>query len=131
MQNETPAFSLLGVRIDAIQIPDVIARMEEWIIKRDGCRYIAVTGMHGVTEAHHDAKFKEILNSAGLIVADGMPLVWMARRKGFVMPRRVYGPELLEAFCAKTSGQQSLPCVQVRRSQTEHHAQSSGPCPSA
>jgi N-acetylglucosaminyldiphosphoundecaprenol N-acetyl-beta-D-mannosaminyltransferase len=100
------SYHVLGVRVDAAQIPDVIARMEEWIARGEACRYIAVTGMHGVTEAQHDERFKEILNAAGMVVADGYPLVWLGRRKGFAeMKRRVYGPELMEAFCEKTAGQ--------------------------
>jgi N-acetylglucosaminyldiphosphoundecaprenol N-acetyl-beta-D-mannosaminyltransferase len=96
-------FRVLSVRVDAVQIPDVISRMEEWIARRDGCRYIAVTGMHGVTEAQHDTEFKTILNSAGLVVPDGMPLVWIGRRYGFDMRRRVYGPELMATFCEQTA----------------------------
>src|SRR6266436_6218066 len=97
------SFRVLGVRVDAVQIADVVRRMEEWIAQRGGCRYIAVTGMHGVTEAQHDAEFKTILNSAGLVVADGMPLVWIGRRHGFDLRRRVYGPELMATFCEQTS----------------------------
>jgi N-acetylglucosaminyldiphosphoundecaprenol N-acetyl-beta-D-mannosaminyltransferase len=97
-------YRLLGVRIAAVQIPDAIAQIEEWIAQRDGCRYIAVSGMHGVTEAQHDAKFKQILNSAALVVPDGDPLVWLGRRRGFSeMRRRVYGPELMKTFCAQTA----------------------------
>jgi len=96
-------YSVLNVRVDAVQIPDVLARMEEWIARREGCRYIAVTGMHGVTEAQHDPEFKMILNSAALVVPDGMPLVWIGRWHGFDMRRRVYGPELMATFCEHTS----------------------------
>src|SRR5216684_3486569 len=97
------SFSVLGVRVDVVQIPEVVARMEDWIARRERCRYIAVTGMHGVTEAQHDAQFKTILNAAGLVVPDGMPLVWIGRRHGFEMRRRVYGPELMETFCEETA----------------------------
>lgn len=96
-------FYVLGVRVDAVQIPEVVARMEEWIARQDGCRYVAVTGMHGVMEAQHDGEFKTILNGAGLVVPDGMPLVWIGRRHGFGMRRRVYGPELMETFCGETA----------------------------
>jgi N-acetylglucosaminyldiphosphoundecaprenol N-acetyl-beta-D-mannosaminyltransferase len=98
-------FKVLGVRVNAVQIPDVIAKIEEWIRLRDGCRYIAVTGMHGVTEAQHDGEFKSILNAAALVVPDGYPLVWLGRRKGFPkLKRRVYGPELMASFCEQTVG---------------------------
>lgn len=86
----------------AVQIIGVIAEMESWIAKRSAGHFVAFTGMHGVTEARRDARFKQILNSADLVVADGMPLVWLGRWRGCDMRRRVYGPELLETFCRNT-----------------------------
>src|ERR1700720_425575 len=91
-------FCVLVGRVDAVQIPDVIAEMQDWIARRDSCRYIAVTGMHGVTEARHDPQLRAALASASLVVPDGMPLVWLGRRHGFHLPRRVYGPELMFRF---------------------------------
>lgn len=96
------SFNVLGVRVDALQIPDVIEQMEHWIRARDAEHYIAVTGMHGVMEAHHDPVFREILHAADLVVPDGMPLVWLGRAHGFELRQRVYGPELMLAFCEKT-----------------------------
>jgi len=101
-QPKTPSFTVLGVRVDAVQIPDVVARMEHWIGQRDACRYIAVTDMHSLMQAQHAASFKEILANADLTVPDGFPLVWLGRRKGFALRRRVYGPELMDRFCTET-----------------------------
>jgi len=96
--NPVPQYRVLGTRVDAIQIPGVIAEMQDWIARRGSCRYIAVTGMHGVTEARHDPQLRTALASASLVVPDGMPLVWLGRRNGFHLPRRVYGPELMLRF---------------------------------
>jgi N-acetylglucosaminyldiphosphoundecaprenol N-acetyl-beta-D-mannosaminyltransferase len=98
-----PAFRVLGVRINAVQIPDVIVQMESWIAEDRGCHFIAVTGMHGVTEAQHDPLFKQILNAADLVVPDGTPLVWLGRHYGYPLARRVYGPELMDTFCYVTA----------------------------
>nr|WP_290668780.1 WecB/TagA/CpsF family glycosyltransferase [Ardenticatena sp.] len=97
-----PAYRVLGVRVNAVQIPDVIALMEQWIARREKCHYVAVTGMHGVTVAQEDPSFREVLNSADLVVPDGMPLVWIGRRRGYPLKRRVYGPELMATFCQQT-----------------------------
>jgi len=101
-QLQSRTFTVLGVRVNAVQIPEVVEQMERWICERHGYRFIAVTGMHGVTEAQHEPSFKQILNSADLVVPDGMPLVWLGRRKGYPMERRVYGPELMQTFCSAT-----------------------------
>ena len=101
-QRQCRMFTVLGVRVNAVQIPEVMEQMERWICERKGCHFIAVTGMHGVTEAQHDPFFKQILNSADLVVPDGMPLVWLGRLHGRPLQRRVYGPELMETFCRAT-----------------------------
>jgi exopolysaccharide biosynthesis WecB/TagA/CpsF family protein len=97
------SFMVLGVRVNALQIPDVIKDMLGWIQERKRCHTIAVTGMHGVMEAQHDPAFKDVLNRADAVVPDGMPLVWLGRLRGLVLPRRVYGPELMLSFCQQAA----------------------------
>ena len=96
-------FHVLGVRIGALQISDAVVQMEEWIYDRGQCHSVAATSMHGIVEAQLDPAFKEILNSTDLVVPDGMPLVWLGRRRGHDLRRRVYGPELMLGFCEKTA----------------------------
>ena len=99
------SFQVLGVRVDAVQIPEVIARMEAWIRIKDMPRTIAVTGMHGVTEAKRNPAVRQVINAASLVVPDGMPLVWLGRWHGHALKRRVYGPELMLAFCEQCQGE--------------------------
>ena len=102
-----PKFSVLGVRVHAVQIPEVVAWMESAIRARSGAKFLAATGMHGITEALHERRFKTVLNEADLVVPDGMPLVWLARQHGFPLKRRVYGPELMDTFCNETGAKYS------------------------
>jgi N-acetylglucosaminyldiphosphoundecaprenol N-acetyl-beta-D-mannosaminyltransferase len=97
-------FDVLGVSVGAVQVPDVVRRFRAWIAARDRCRYIAVTGMHGIVQAQTDRRFKHVLDEAELVVPDGMPLVWLGRSAGHHLPRRVYGPELMETFLRDTRG---------------------------
>jgi N-acetylglucosaminyldiphosphoundecaprenol N-acetyl-beta-D-mannosaminyltransferase len=100
---EQGCYGVLGIPVAAVQIPEVIARMEEWIARHEACRFVAVTDMHSVMEAQHDSGFKCMLSGADLVVPDGFPLVWMGHRKGFALRRRVYGPELMATFCEQTA----------------------------
>lgn len=95
-------FKVLGVRVNALQIDDAIRLMEQWIAERARAHYITVTGMHGVTESLDDPKLREIHNQADLVVPDGKSLVLVGRLHGHDLKRRVYGPELMETFCART-----------------------------
>jgi N-acetylglucosaminyldiphosphoundecaprenol N-acetyl-beta-D-mannosaminyltransferase len=102
LRRQWPDFKVLGVRVDAVQIPDVMTCMERWIEWGDGCHFIAVTSMHGVMEAHHEPSFRDVLQAADLVIPDGMPLIWLGRRQGLALKRRVYGPEVMETFCRLT-----------------------------
>jgi N-acetylglucosaminyldiphosphoundecaprenol N-acetyl-beta-D-mannosaminyltransferase len=99
---EVPSFTVLGVQVNALQIDDAISLMERWIAERQGPRYITFTGMHGVAESLDDRELRDIHNQAGLVVPDGKSLVWVGRLHGYPLKRRVYGPELMETFCART-----------------------------
>lgn len=100
---QLPCIRVLGVRVHMVQIPDVVEVMEGWIEERQGCHYIAATGMHGVMEAHKHLDFKAILNSAALFIPDGISLVWIARWRGFQLKKRVCGSDLMVEFCRLNS----------------------------
>jgi len=98
-----PHYSILGVRVDAVQVPDVVARMVEWIRGREGSHFIVVTNVHVLMESKHNPSFRNVLDAADLCVPDGMPLVWIGRLRGYLLKHRVYGPDLLMDFCRITN----------------------------
>ncbi|HXJ93735.1 MAG TPA: WecB/TagA/CpsF family glycosyltransferase [Terriglobia bacterium] len=101
---ELPSFRVLGVRVHALQIPETVAQVEKWISQRRPERFVSFSGMHGVSESIRDASVREVLNSADLVVPDGMSLVWVGRHRGQAgrLRRRVYGPEFMETFIRET-----------------------------
>jgi N-acetylglucosaminyldiphosphoundecaprenol N-acetyl-beta-D-mannosaminyltransferase len=96
------SFQVLGVPIAAVQIPDVVAQMEMWIAGRERTHYICVANVHVIMEGRQDPSFGEVLQSADLCIPDGMPLVWIGRRRGHALYKRVCGPDLLIDFCRTT-----------------------------
>src|ERR1700758_3553686 len=102
-ETDHPRFEILGVKTHAVQISDVVFQMQEWIRNRRESHLGAPTDMHCIVEAQHDPEFLDVLNSMDLVVPDGMPLVWLGRRLGHLLPRRVYGPDLMLEFCEKTA----------------------------
>ncbi len=94
-------FEVLGVSLAAVEIEDLIRHMEAWIAARQGPKIMVFANVHVVTEAQQDPSFKELLNSA-VTVPDGKPLVWLARRSGLKLKRRVYGPDVMLEFCRAT-----------------------------
>src|SRR5262245_23939352 len=97
-----PSYRVVGLPVHAVQIPEVVSRVEKWIQSGTHGHYIAVTSMHGIAESQTDYIYKCALVGADLVVPDGMPLVWLARWHRYPLTRRVYGPELMETFCRET-----------------------------
>lgn len=88
---------VLGVNVSAIDIPIAIEQIDRWI--RQGYRsYATVTGVHGIMEAVRSEEVRRVHNAAGLVLPDGMPLVWLLWQAGFRWADRVYGPDLMLAL---------------------------------
>ena len=85
---------VLGVQVSAIDIPIAVAEIDRWI--RQGYRsYVTLTGVHGIMESVRSGEILRVHNEAGLVLPDGMPLVWLLWQGGFKFADRVYGPDLM------------------------------------
>jgi len=94
---ETP--TILGTRVDPTSYEDATRKVLEWALAEES-RYVCVANVHVIMEAYDDPTYRAVLNSADLVTPDGMPLVWMLRKKGFRGQERVYGPELTLRVCS-------------------------------
>ena len=97
----TERINILGVGVSAINTSMALDAVDEWIL-RDEPHYVCVTGVHGIMESYRQEAVRYIHNAAGLVVPDGMPLVWLSRLKGFHHVTRVYGPDLMLALCKRS-----------------------------
>ncbi len=102
--SEDLRFEVLGVRISAVNLDRAAGRILD-AVEAGGVAYVCVTGVHGVMECRDDPSLREIHNESLLTVPDGMPLVWIARRRGLTQVGRVYGPDLVRELLRRTAGQ--------------------------
>jgi N-acetylglucosaminyldiphosphoundecaprenol N-acetyl-beta-D-mannosaminyltransferase len=94
--SEAPArFVMNGVVVDAVDLDDAT----DWILERsqsgDGAAVHTINA-HALSLARRSPAHAEILAAAELNVPDGMPVVWAARRLGFPLTERAYGPDVTE-----------------------------------
>jgi N-acetylglucosaminyldiphosphoundecaprenol N-acetyl-beta-D-mannosaminyltransferase len=88
---------VLGVEVSAADIPIAIEEIDRWV--RQGHRsYVTLTGVHGVMESVRNEAVRRVHNAAGLVLPDGMPLVWLLWHGGFEFADRVCGPDLMPAI---------------------------------
>jgi N-acetylglucosaminyldiphosphoundecaprenol N-acetyl-beta-D-mannosaminyltransferase len=90
--------NILGVGVSAVNIPLAVEVIDGWIEARTP-NYVCVTGVHGIMESQNNPRLRQIHNQAGLVTPDGMPLVWLSKFGGQRHVDRVYGPDLMLAFC--------------------------------
>lgn len=91
-------FDVLGVGISDVNLTLTVRIAQEWI-KTGDPKYICFCNVHTVMSCQHDPMFYKVIESAGLAVPDGMPLVWIGRLKGGKQISRVYGPDFMLALC--------------------------------
>ncbi|MFO7739522.1 MAG: WecB/TagA/CpsF family glycosyltransferase [Desulfatiglandaceae bacterium] len=90
--------NILGVGISAVTLAKAVAQMATWI-EHGSHHYVNLCTVHTVMECRQDPELKRMVNKSGMAAPDGMPLVWLGKYQGKRRIRRVYGPDLMLAFC--------------------------------
>ena len=93
---------ILSIRVDATNYGDVCDRIAQWSQTNRSC-YIVAANVHVVMTAYWNRAYRKILSQAALVTPDGMPLVWGLRRLGIAHQARVYGPDLMLAWCDRAA----------------------------
>lgn len=93
---------VLGIHISVTNLDHTVATFERWIAGGER-QLVCVTDMNALLHARADERLTEVYNTAGLVVPDGMPLVWAGKKAGFEQMDRVAGPDLLERVMAEAA----------------------------
>jgi N-acetylglucosaminyldiphosphoundecaprenol N-acetyl-beta-D-mannosaminyltransferase len=98
---------ILGTRVDVTDYGEACDRIQAWAQARQSA-YLVAANVHVVMTAYLNPPFQTVVNQAALVTADGMPLVWGLGWLGVPHPQRVYGPDLMLAWCERAA-QTGLP----------------------
>ncbi|NJP89675.1 WecB/TagA/CpsF family glycosyltransferase [Nonomuraea sp. FMUSA5-5] len=88
-----------GVEVDAVTGSEVVRRVGEALEAGRGGR-IVTPNLDICRATAADPALRELVCTADLVVADGMPLVWAARLLGTPLPERVTGADLIWTLSA-------------------------------
>jgi len=94
-------FQLLGVNVAVTNLSLTTEFIEQKIAAGEKA-YICIAPVSTIVDCQNSEKYKKIINQAGLTTPDGMPLVWIGRRRGNENIDRTYGPDLLPYVCQET-----------------------------
>jgi N-acetylglucosaminyldiphosphoundecaprenol N-acetyl-beta-D-mannosaminyltransferase len=97
-----PRARVLGIPLAVSDYEHVIDWMEA-VIGADARAYLTAAAVNLVMSAREDPETMAATLGATLAVPDGQPLVWALRALGHRDATRVYGPDLMAAFCARAA----------------------------
>src|SRR5437773_224118 len=78
-------------------LDSVMRRIDELIGARRG-GYICLSTVHMVMESYDDPEFADKVNSAEIVIPDGMQLVWLQKLRGHRSARRIRGNDLMKGL---------------------------------
>jgi exopolysaccharide biosynthesis WecB/TagA/CpsF family protein len=88
---------LFGLSLDAMTLPEVVARCATAIERHDPLQ-IGVLNAAKMVKLRRDDLLRESLLGCELLLADGQSVVWASRLLGHPLPERVAGIDLFEAL---------------------------------
>ena len=97
------AVRVLGVPFHRVDMAAAVATVAAFL-DSDRPNLVVTANPETVMVAREDTHMAQVLEKAQLVVADGVGVVWAARRQGTPLPERVPGVELAEklvAHCAQ------------------------------
>lgn len=93
-REKPPDLRVLGVPIDKITFDQLNDQLAAWISQpNQRARMICTANPELVMIAQRDSNFFDILQRASLVTADGVGLLWAAKRLGMALPERVTGSD--------------------------------------
>jgi len=92
---ERDVHCVLGLPIDVVGLDDAVARVRDAAARRKPC-FLSTPNLNFVVAERSDAEFRDSVIASDLCIADGMPLVWVARLAGIPLTERVAGADLFQ-----------------------------------
>src|SRR5258706_5810599 len=100
-QNPPASTYVLGVRVDRLSQQEALNCIERLVALRRAsdntlpCQQIITINTEFVMAAQHDTAFRHAINSAALVIADGIGVVWATHFVHTPAPERITGTDTL------------------------------------
>jgi N-acetylglucosaminyldiphosphoundecaprenol N-acetyl-beta-D-mannosaminyltransferase len=97
--SELPQVELASVRLHAVRERQCIDFVMAHLRAGQG-GWIATANLDHLRRLQRPGEFRRVYESASVVVADGMPVVWASRLQGTPVPERVAGSDLIRSLSA-------------------------------
>jgi len=93
---------VVGLGISLLTLDAATEQVLQWSAEPVG-RYVCAANVHMVMEAHDSPAFRDVVSAAGLVLPDGMPLVFAQRLLGHRGASRARGVEITERLLERAA----------------------------
>ncbi|NBC20063.1 MAG: WecB/TagA/CpsF family glycosyltransferase [Alphaproteobacteria bacterium] len=99
-----PVWSVFGMPVDAVSLEEAEAAVRAAVRERRRLSFVT-PNLNWLVRALKDDTAMRQIREADLSLADGAPVVWMARKLGAPVPERVAGSDLFDRLRRKRPGE--------------------------
>lgn len=97
---------MFGITFDAVRMEQAIAQLLIWLREPDGeCQYVVTPNVDHVVIYQESAALRQAYAAAGLVLADGAPVVAASQLLGRPLPERVAGSDLVPQLFSEAASQ--------------------------
>lgn len=89
-----PRATLFELPLDLLDLPGVVTLLSAWTADPASRRTVVTLNPEFVVQCDTDAQFKEDIQRADLVTADGVGITWAAKRLGIQVPGRAPGVDI-------------------------------------
>jgi N-acetylglucosaminyldiphosphoundecaprenol N-acetyl-beta-D-mannosaminyltransferase len=91
--------SVLGCEIDRLDMAEMVARIDDVIVRRDFAQHAAINAAK-IVAMRDEPELRKIVAGCELVSADGQSVVWASRILSDPLPTRVAGIDLMQELLA-------------------------------
>ena len=97
--SQKPRITVFNTKIDVLSVKETIDLVEQYVIQKEPLHLMGVNA-DKINECNENPQMQQIVNSCGVINADGASVVMASRYLGFPLPERVAGVDLMQDLVA-------------------------------
>ncbi len=94
--------NVFGLKIHALNMDEVLSICEEHISKKT-LLLLGVVNVAKIVNCHRIAELRKSLAKTDIILADGLPIIWLSRLIGDPLPKRVAGIDIMYQLLMRSS----------------------------
>jgi N-acetylglucosaminyldiphosphoundecaprenol N-acetyl-beta-D-mannosaminyltransferase len=95
--------NLFGIDVDNYSLAEVVDLVADHAADRRSPAYVVTPNANHIVKLRKDPTFQSVYRRAMLSVADGVPLLWVAKSQGTPLKGRVNGTDLYEQLCREAA----------------------------